>query len=613
MSITAPGRFRSLSTMDRKQISHLRSLIDEIGKEVALRSNNLDVVFSNLRSLAKEIPAAESEGIFSVTSSDIASLQALINCQEKLFRDDEMDIYHFELDEDLLLPIAHECVALWNRIEGFSTAAFVPPSEEMRSKKKARIEQTKAKKELAAEKLRDDKQEKERLREADRLKKEELKKSLLSPFHEVATIDDALIVNPRPLGFVDYSSIPLNDPKEFSRALEIWTFLVSIPQVLTLSQFSLSLFISSIEDDRETFLIQEICKMLVQVGAKGSPLVKMPVKTAGRNWFDQVREYLAVASGAKQRRKEEQEQRRVLAAKKKEEEGGEDDANGASDEEKEDRDQDGNEEEEDIDFATDFADMMAAMEELKNRVGWGNLQIHDRLVLLKFLVDSILQAKKVVADADNVTANDAAEQATFERAVKDQREEFEKELKLAMRKKLEGDETISGTREAAIQRMKAGIEKAFAKRLDGLENRDVGARILPLGEDRFGRIYWRFPKDENIFVQAIGSTKQFPILSKPKAVFLDDEEDFKGDTSSISPAATQLIWGKIIPADLSPFISSLDSRGTKESALKSELERLEPHLTSFSNSSNMIRSVRTRAAASKGYNNRLNIPAMLPY
>eukprot|EP00331_Platyophrya_macrostoma_P014912 CAMPEP_0176470284 /NCGR_PEP_ID=MMETSP0127-20121128/40357_1 /TAXON_ID=938130 /ORGANISM="Platyophrya macrostoma, Strain WH" /LENGTH=54 /DNA_ID=CAMNT_0017864535 /DNA_START=32 /DNA_END=193 /DNA_ORIENTATION=- len=54
-----------------------------------------------------------------------------------------------------------------------------------------------------------------------------------------------------------------------------------------------------------------------------------------------------------------------------------------------------------------------------------------------------------------------------------------------------------------MTKMESLIREARISKYTRADQEDRGARIVPLGRDRYHRVYWRLPLDRSILVQTV--------------------------------------------------------------------------------------------------------------
>ncbi|RNF17251.1 putative nucleoplasmin-like protein (NLP) [Trypanosoma conorhini] len=310
------GRLRMLTSQEKKVVTLLNQLIQVLGQVYAARYNTLLPVFALLENKVKqaqEIIDAEraafqsksenteksSEPFLEVTLEGI--LQAIQHASH-LFKTDEECRY--ELDEDLLHPIAHACMTEVNRIEGFTTTPFEGPSKEaLEAKAKAR-EAARAKREEQRTKA----LERARAKEDLEAKKEEERKLIRAHLGELdptSLVEDTSIKNPVKIAYVRYGKLPLEPPEEYERALFIWAMITSLPRPLHLSQMPFNLFLKGLLSDegRDNGLMEEVVLALLDVAMESLRASNGPkISTRGKDWFGSMVEFVAVSSGNKKTR-----------------------------------------------------------------------------------------------------------------------------------------------------------------------------------------------------------------------------------------------------------------------------------------------------------------------
>ncbi|CCW59984.1 unnamed protein product [Phytomonas sp. EM1] len=592
------GRLRALTTGEKKVVAALNQVILVLAHVYATQFNDLIIIFDHLQERISAIQSIIDKELEAYNAKEdkkppepfheveLRELRAALDASAAIFRQEPDRRY--ELDEDLLYPIAYACLKIINQIEGYNTAPFCEPTDEEKEAKRAARVAAKVKRDEAEQKS----IEKAKAKEAMLAKKNE-ERHLLRQFIEGITIGDQLvedteIVNPAQSAFVQYElHLPLEPLENFQKALSIWTMLVSIPQTLCLSRMPFSLFLKGLHmgDQDNNGLMEEITRCLLdvcmeQVRNTSPSLPRM--STRGKNWFEAMVEFVALASGNKQQRNQRGRHLSHATESDKESENDEDSDSETSSEASPSFDGDTSEEEESDDekseagsgsaqqtrvkkntddakvppsdkaedevlgFDKELKTTMEHITELRVLATWGNLSIEDRLNLLNFLVREVLSGTKARKEAEELLKMSEKRVTMMEKRLREIREEAEKEVKNLLKAfrcpPPNGEKETDNLDAKDYEIRRAKILKDTEKKrhevymdfYQDLDKTDVGSIIQPLGMDRYRRMYWRFPFNRDVHVQTIDATvPDFPILPEPeefiakKQAFLlfDNEED----------------------------------------------------------------------------------------
>ncbi|KPI86762.1 putative nucleoplasmin-like protein (NLP) [Leptomonas seymouri] len=316
------GRLRGLTNNEKKAVGVLQTIIQLLAHIYATKFNDLVPLFDLFEEKVKAIQliidteraqyeAKEDkrppEPFHEV---DLTSLRTALETSSHTFRTDEECRY--ELDEDLLHPIAHACLALINQIEGYATEPFKAPTPEELERKQQLRAAARAKREEAKRRV----LERAEARAELERKKEEEKQLMRRRLGDNTADEDDLeedttLANPSALGYVAYApELPLGTSALYEKALYVWSMLVSVPRPLNLSQMYFATFLKGVmcEEQDSNGLMEEITKCLLEVSME-AVRVSSPntprIATRGKNWFDALVEFVGVASGNKKRRKQE--------------------------------------------------------------------------------------------------------------------------------------------------------------------------------------------------------------------------------------------------------------------------------------------------------------------
>jgi hypothetical protein len=768
------GRLRGLTNNEKKAVNILQTMIQLLGHVYATKFNDLVPIFDLLEERLKAVQnIIDSERALYEAKEhqkppepfhdvDLADLRAALETSSHVFRTDEECRY--ELDEDLLHPIAHACLTVINHVEGFATAPLRAPTPEELEKKQQLRDAARVKREEATRRLLEKAEAKAELER----KKEEEKQLVRRRLGDHGADDeedleeDTTLANPSAIGYVAYTSEPpLGSAALYEKALYVWSMLVSVPRALNLSQMNFATFLKGIlcEDQDSNGLMEEVTKCLldltmevVRVSSPSTPRIT----TRGKNWFDALVEFVGVASGNKKKRQQQRRQEPSTEEEEEEEEDEDDDddddyddsedgsdnntshssssSTGAStrgnandkeapgvnhageDEEAKDSksttdvdaaksveaaDKEEVEEEGEMDlFTLELKATMDTITQLRSLATWGNIEVVDRLNLLQFCVQEAVGSEDVRAEADRLQKEKEDEVVNTDKKLKEIRDEAEKELKALLRtlpsltggptkkrgrkaaasksatKKSaakpeeeekdgadehgdtgaddsdggEGDEAApplrrqtakedyEAEREAILKAVDRKRREVYAQLYSRQDGNDDGAIIEPLGMDRYHRLYWRFPLERVVFVQAVPNvtSADFPALPEPEelrqrhngiahssGLLLDEEEvelpscprgraaaklpmseAVKGKEAPTA-VAVQREWG-VIPCEYLPtFVETLDRRGKREAPLRRALETLAPYLAQLEEFKEG-RVTRSRANMF-GYLNRLKV------
>ncbi|AYU83457.1 nucleoplasmin-like protein (NLP), putative [Leishmania donovani] len=479
------GRLRGLTNNEKKVAAMLQAMIQVLGHIFATKFNDLvpifDMLDERLRAVQAIIDAERAqykakedkripEPFHEVT---LDAVQLALQHSSETFRNDEECRY--ELDEDLLHPIAHACLRVINHIEGFSTEPFKGPTPEELLKKQQLRDAARAKREEAKRRILEKAEAKAELERKKEEERQLMRRRLGdgSDEHEKDLEEDTTLVTPSTLGYVAYTAeLPLGTPELFEKALYVWSMLSSVPRALNLSQMHFATFVKGIEcvDQDANGLMEEVTKCLLDVSME-SVRLRSPgtprIVTRGKNWFDALVEFVGVASGNKKKRR--QQQRRVSSTEDEEEIDSDSDSDASSSTsssssssfssketdaktsaEEEDTPPEkpaaamatrgegaaeaAAEEEVDTDpFSLELKATMDKIAGLRSLASWGNVDAIDRLNLLQFCVLEALGSDEVRNEADRVQKDREEEALNAEKKLREIREEAEKELKALLR------------------------------------------------------------------------------------------------------------------------------------------------------------------------------------
>ncbi|CAG9583624.1 conserved hypothetical protein [Leishmania major strain Friedlin] len=481
------GRLRGLTNSEKKVVAMLHAMIQVLGHIFATKFNDLVPIFDLLDERLRAVQAiVDAERAQYKAKEDkripepfhevpLDAVQLALQHSSDTFRNDEECRY--ELDEDLLHPIAHACLRVINHIEGFSTEPFKGPTPEEVLKKQQLRDAARAKREEAKRRILEKAEAKAELERKKEEERQLMRRRLGdgSDEHEKDLEEDTTLVNPSTLGYVAYAAeLPLGTPELFEKALYTWSMLSSVPRALNLSQMHFAAFVKGIEcvDQDANGLMEEVTKCLLDV-SMASLRLRSPetprIVTRGKNWFDALVEFVGVASGNKKKRR--QQQRRVSSTEDEEESDSDsdNDSDAASSTsssppsssskvtghktstEEEDSPREGKpaaamatrgegaaeaaaEEEVDTDpFSVELKATMDKVAGLRSLASWGNVDVVDRLNLLQFCVLEALGSDDVRNEADRVQKDREEEALNAEKKLREIREEAEKELKALLR------------------------------------------------------------------------------------------------------------------------------------------------------------------------------------
>lgn len=321
------GRLRALTTAEKKAVAVLNQMIHLMAHIYATKYNDLVPIFDYFQERVRHVQdIVDGERAAYEAKEDrkppepfhevaLERLKTALENSSHTFREDEECRY--ELDEDLLHPIAHACLEVVNRIEGFDTTPFPEPTPEERKHKEEARQAAKAKREEAQRRLLERARAKEELANKRAEEKRLLRQQLsgTAAIDEEQLIEDGEVVNPVPTMYVRYPpTLPLDDMECYEKALLVWSMITSVPQPLQLSQMPFSLFLKGMEEEDQdnNGLMEEITRCLIDVAVEyvrtASPTMPR-IATRGKNWFDALVEFVAVASGNKKKRQQQQRQR----------------------------------------------------------------------------------------------------------------------------------------------------------------------------------------------------------------------------------------------------------------------------------------------------------------
>lgn len=476
------GRLRGLTNCEKKVVAMLHAMIQVLGHIFATKFNDLvpifDMLDERLRAVQAVIDAERAqykakedkripEPFHEVT---LDAVQLALEHSSDTFRNDEECRY--ELDEDLLHPIAHACLRVINHIEGFSTEPFKGPTPEELVKKQQLRDAAGAKREEANRRILEKAEAKAELERKKEEERQLMRRRLGdgNNEHEKDLEEDTTLVTPSTLGYVSYAAeLPLGTPELFEKALYVWSMLSSVPRALNLSQMHFATFVKGIEymDQDANGLMEEVTKCLLDVSME-SVRLRSPetprIVTRGKNWFGLLVEFVGVASGNKKRR---QQQRRVSSTEDEEESDSDSDAasstsSSPSSSSSKETDAKTSAEEEDLQpeeapaaamatkgegtaeataeeevdtdpFSLELKATMDKVAGLRSLASWGNVDTIDRLNLLQFCVLEALGSDDVRNEADRVQKDREEEALNAEKKLREIREEAEKELKALLR------------------------------------------------------------------------------------------------------------------------------------------------------------------------------------
>ncbi|KAG5465406.1 hypothetical protein CUR178_00109 [Leishmania enriettii] len=481
------GRLRGLTSSEKKVVALLNSTIQVLAHIFATKFNDLVPIFDMLEERLKAVQAIiDAERAQYKMKNDLkipepfheVTLDAVLLALEQssdTFRSDEECRY--ELDEDLLHPIAHACLSVINQIEGFSTEPFKRPTPEELLKKQQLRDAARAKRDEAKRRILEKAEAKAELERKKEEERQLLRRRLgdANDEDEDDLEEDTTLVTPSTLGYVAYAAVlPLGTPELFEKALYVWSMLTSVPRALNLSQMHFATFLKGIEceDQDANGLMEEVTKCLLDVSIE-NVRIRSPetprITTRGKNWFDALVEFVGVASGNKKKRQQQHQRRASSTREEEEDEESESDTDSvsskssspssasskesdANDSAEEGRSRsaekrgagetDGGEgpaeatAEEEVDadpFSMKLKETMGKIAELRSLASWGNIDVADRLNLLQFCVLEALGSDDVRNEADRLQKEHEEEVLSVEKKLKEIREEAEKELKTLLR------------------------------------------------------------------------------------------------------------------------------------------------------------------------------------
>ncbi|KPA79989.1 putative nucleoplasmin-like protein (NLP) [Leptomonas pyrrhocoris] len=329
------GRLRGLTSNEKKAVGVLQAIIQILAHVYATRFNDLVPLFDLLEEKVKAVQAIidaeraqykvreEKKPPEPFHEVDLAALRTALETSSHIFRTDEECRY--ELDEDLLHPIAHECLTVINQIEGYDTAPFTAPTPEELEKKQQMRDAARAKREEVKRRIIEKAEAKAELERKKEDEKQFMRRRLGDTADDEEDLEeDTALASPSALGYVAYAQeLPLGSSALYEKALYVWSMLVSLPRPLNLSQMYFATFLKGIlcEEQDSNGLMEEITKCLLDVSMEvvrvSSPSLPR-ITTRGKNWFDALVEFVGVASGNKKKR---QQQRRREPSTDEEEEG----------------------------------------------------------------------------------------------------------------------------------------------------------------------------------------------------------------------------------------------------------------------------------------------------
>ena len=617
---TSSYKLKPLNPWEKKLSSALRGVIQAAAIEFATAANHLheplERMSSSLRSCIKDVdPSTEQEQReIDLTQAAIAAIEK----QSLAFQSDE-DLRD-DFDEDLLHEVAIAALRALNFVEGFVNPP--PPiviTEEHNAKKKVQRDARREKRIAAA------RAQQEKVKQKEEAKTESMKEVKTAANVSRQLLDEGSIAGIRSLGHVSYEVLPLS-LEQWERALDVWILLVSLPQTYEVSRFSFGLFLRFLTDEKDqNQIVEDVIRGLISNCPHGS---KVLGSRTSRHWFNCVADFITSTTGSKKKAKRMQKTDSGSGSDSSSDSEDSDDSDSDADSDEDSDTSESNseaseniEEEEEgeeveaedvapeeapLGFAAEVKALTDDFKELgPTYVSWLNLDVNQRLVLLKWLADYSLQGKRVIEAADAVAKVHDSELAAFEKTIKELKDEFDKECRKL--KQLKDEEEKSSKRKELTEKFEKKLQTtrhAFYQRFD---RSDVEQRIRPLGSDRYGRMYWRLPMEKCIFVQTVSSTIEFPLVVPPKdedeeeeeelllskktrhSKLLDDEEtpskkrrtEAEAGVSVVSDAqysVPQTVWGKIMISHLDSFIDSLEPRGRREAPLKNALEAWKSYL-----------------------------------
>jgi len=451
--------------------------------------------------------------------------------------------------------------------------------------------------EREAEKKKRD-EERERKKEEERKKKEEEKKG------PPPKIPDLQLQHSRALPKPCYK-LEI-DQDLFQDVMMVYHFVYLFAEPLQITRFPFNLWIQAVTAFNETKIIEEVFRQLVAISEDSRQ--ERP-RRGGGNWMYEVTALLGETVGLTR----ENRLARSGASSKK----AIIDSDSESDDEDDD-DDDEEEEEEMEDKKPKEAEGMNADEvklkelcerakELGRYNTYLNYGVVERLLLLRSLIKLAMDTEKIsdlirdnagevqalwkeyhqqkrdlqvaeAADIKELTAKGGGDgEEVPEEAEKDGGEAEEKKKPLKDKETLQKEKEERERKRAEVQRIKENgkqkQDELLLKHRKALEVTQT--RVFPLGEDRYKRLYWRFPGDPHLWTQRVKNyTLDIPEEKpeeKPKAGDeLIDEADHEENEAN-----TELIWGFLRNVD--EVLECLDDRGIRESKLKAALEQLKWH------------------------------------
>ncbi|GET93172.1 hypothetical protein, conserved [Leishmania tarentolae] len=509
------GRLRGLANNEKKVVAMLHAMIQVLGHVFATKFNDLVPIFDMLEERVQAVQIIiDADRAQYKTKEDkrlpepfhevtLDAVQHALAHSSDTFRNDEECRY--ELDEDLLHPIAHACLSVINHIEGFSTEPFKGPTPGDLLKKQQLRDAARTKREEAKRRM----QEKAEAKAELERKKEEERQLMRRRLgdggdeYEKDLEEDTNIVTPSILGYVCYAAeLPLGTPELFEKALYVWSMISSVPRALSLSQMHFGTFLKGINcvDQDANGLMEEVTRCLLNVSME-SVRVRSPemprIVTRGKNWFDALVEFVGVASGNKKKR--QQQQRRVSSTEDEEESDSDSDtassrsssSSSSSFSSKEtgphtsaeedskpeekaaaavvDKGEGAAEEEVDTDpFSLELKATMEKVAGLRSLASWGNIDVVDRLNLLQFCVLEALASDDVRNEADRVQKDREDEALNADKKLREIREEAEKELKSLLR-------TLPSVTSVAARKKKTQNSKQKAEAVKTEDKSEINA------------------------------------------------------------------------------------------------------------------------------------------
>ena len=292
---TPASRLKQLTLSEKKASVVLREVIQRAAVEYASKTNKLHPVFElfleQIR-VASSLLSDPQPGD-TLPANPLEKLRNSVESSMKKFDEDE-DLRTF-FDEDLLHPIAYEAMVALNTIEGFHSPPQNIPSEKDIEKKLAHRQQLRERFRQFQQK-RVEKEQKAAEKEAERQRAHQEAEALKKLLHQktVCGIEDMQVPYAKALGFVAYEALPFETVDLFERSLRVWCFLVSLPQLVKMSQMPFSLFCHIIQQADENVIVEELVKGIVE--ALG---FKNVISSRTRHWFLNFRDFVAERIGAK--------------------------------------------------------------------------------------------------------------------------------------------------------------------------------------------------------------------------------------------------------------------------------------------------------------------------